>query len=186
MARPNRPFIPKSKFSYDEDQLLSEAVSTHGSSNWNTIAALLPGRTARQCRERWTNYVSPNLTTEAWTDADDRLLLEKYQVFGSQWHLIARFFKGRSKNSIFNRFLALQRKSGRECASESGTDSPPIDPMSAISEQIAKIMQSRCADPTTQDGFGILDEIDPIGFLDEGNPIGSKCDQEGEPDLSCH
>jgi hypothetical protein len=100
---------PKSKFAPFEDSLLRDAVRTHGSADWTVIATFVPGRNARQCRERWNNYVNPHLTQAAWTKADDQLLLEKFAELGSRWQLISGFFVGRSKNAIRNRFLSMRR-----------------------------------------------------------------------------
>jgi hypothetical protein len=41
------------KWTKDEDIKLKNAVQTHGGKNWNSIAALVPGRTQKQCRNRW-------------------------------------------------------------------------------------------------------------------------------------
>lgn len=38
-----------------EDELLMSLVAEHGNKNWRFIATHLPGRLAKQCRERWFN-----------------------------------------------------------------------------------------------------------------------------------
>ncbi|CAN0034213.1 unnamed protein product, partial [Ectocarpus sp. 8 AP-2014] len=38
------------------------------------IALSLPGRSARQCRDRWFNYLDPNLKTTPWSTQEFRLL----------------------------------------------------------------------------------------------------------------
>jgi hypothetical protein len=37
----------------DEDSKLKDAVHTHGDKDWVAIAALVPGRRQKQCRNRW-------------------------------------------------------------------------------------------------------------------------------------
>lgn len=45
-----------------EDALLMQLVAEHGNKNWRFIATYLPGRLAKQCRERWFNqYVPPTV-----------------------------------------------------------------------------------------------------------------------------
>jgi hypothetical protein len=108
MAR--RPSTPKCKFDSDEDALLTEAVQRLGTGDWCSIAAEIPGRNARQCRERWNNYANPHLTKEQWTVAEDELLLRKFRELGPKWHNIAGDFDGRAKNSVRNRFFTLARR----------------------------------------------------------------------------
>ena len=47
------------KFSHDEDQKLIKLVESYGQKNWGLIANEMPGRSQRQCRERWLNNLSP-------------------------------------------------------------------------------------------------------------------------------
>jgi hypothetical protein len=108
-----RTYTPKAKFEQQEDILLIAAVRSHGTADWSLIATAMPGRTARQCRERWNNYVNPSLNNEEWTDDEDALLLEKFREFGPKRHLIARYFKGRARNKIRNRIFAMQRREMR-------------------------------------------------------------------------
>ncbi len=49
----------KSKFTPEEDARLQELVAQFGSDNWTVIAQNMDGRTPRQCRERWTYYLTP-------------------------------------------------------------------------------------------------------------------------------
>jgi myb proto-oncogene protein len=49
------------KWSEDEDKKLKGAVLTHGGKNWDKIAALVPGRTKKQCNKRWHNALKPNI-----------------------------------------------------------------------------------------------------------------------------
>ena len=103
-------FTPKIKFSPHEDMLLLHAVQSLGTGDWHIIASRVPGRNARQCRERWNNYVNPSLISAPWTPEEDRFLMEKYQELGAHWRTIASYFSSRSTNSIKNRFTILQRR----------------------------------------------------------------------------
>jgi hypothetical protein len=51
-----------------EDSKLKDAVQTHcgkNCKNWAAIAALVPGRTEPQCRDRWYNALNPNIALTA-------------------------------------------------------------------------------------------------------------------------
>jgi hypothetical protein len=75
-----------------------------GYRDWEAVAAEMPGRTARQCRERWGNYLSPTVSNGPWTEGDDLLLISKINEFGRSWSVLTRFFKGRSENDLKNRW----------------------------------------------------------------------------------
>jgi hypothetical protein len=44
----------------DEDIKLKNAVRMHGGKKWFETAALVPGRTHKQCWDRWQKYMDPN------------------------------------------------------------------------------------------------------------------------------
>lgn len=52
------PGLKKGHWSEEEDARLKEIVN-QGVRNWGDVAQKIPGRTAKQCRERWTNHLHP-------------------------------------------------------------------------------------------------------------------------------
>lgn len=98
------------KFSQAEDQLLSKLVTQLGQKSWNLISKMLPGRTSRQCRDRWNHYLSPQINISSWTAEEDALLIEKIHEYGKQWSKIATFFPGRTGISIRNHCCKLSRQ----------------------------------------------------------------------------
>ena len=104
---------PRKNFSPEEDYTLALLVNQYGDSNWHLIAALMPNRNVRQCRERWVKYLNPSLRTEEWTSDEDRLLIQKRQEMGPKWKDISKFFNGRTDINIKNRYKVLKRKSIR-------------------------------------------------------------------------
>jgi hypothetical protein len=42
-------------------RILREMVMRHGDRKWALISQSLPGRVGKQCRERWTNHLRPDL-----------------------------------------------------------------------------------------------------------------------------
>jgi hypothetical protein len=111
----------KARFSFEDDRLLSDAVDRLGTLDWSAIAKELPGRNARQCRERWRNYVSPTLIHDSWTGIEDEQLVKIFSELGSKWRDMTAFFPGRSRNSIHNRVRTLQLMQ-REKETKSNTD----------------------------------------------------------------
>ncbi|OHS92783.1 Myb-like DNA-binding domain containing protein [Tritrichomonas foetus] len=94
------------RFSNKEDVILLSLVKD-GKPKWNEIALNLPGRTARQCRERYTNYLRPDLNKSQWTIQEDEMLGQKYQIYGPQWKIISTFFPGRSPVNVKNHHSCL-------------------------------------------------------------------------------
>jgi hypothetical protein len=85
-------------------------VDTFGSSDWAAIADRMPGKNQRQCRERWINYLAPELNSSSWTSEEDFLLIQKYNELGPKWVQIAAFFPNRTDSMMKNRFNKLQRR----------------------------------------------------------------------------
>jgi hypothetical protein len=98
------------RFTPLEDQRLRDLVSEHGQTDWGKISSLLGTRCARQCRERYRNYLDPTLRQEPWTGDEDQLLFEKFAEFGPKWALIQQFFDGRSEANVKNRWAQLMAK----------------------------------------------------------------------------
>jgi hypothetical protein len=94
----------KVKWSDAEDRLLLANVAQHGNVNWSVIASGMPGRSGKQCRERWINWLDPKLNQENWTPEEDEILLYKQKECGNCWAKIARFLPGRSANGSKNRW----------------------------------------------------------------------------------
>ena len=123
----------KNKFTASEDQKLIDIVKnyeftkknckitstfipsikkTKGSNDdWSNIAKQLnTGRNARQCRDRWLYYLSPQIQKEPWTADEDELLIKKYNEFGPKWTKISSFFHSRTDVNLKNHWKVLQRK----------------------------------------------------------------------------
>lgn len=96
-------------FTADEDARLRDIVSQMNPPDWRRVALQMYSRTARQCRERWKNYINPTIKSIPWTLEEEAVLNEKFAEFGSKWQKIARFLPGRSSNSIKNHRLRWQR-----------------------------------------------------------------------------
>jgi hypothetical protein len=97
------------RFTPEEDTALSQAVTQYGIRDCALIASFVPGRTARQCRDRWNSHLNPILNLLPWTPDKDDLLLQKYQELGHKWTRIAAFFPDRTDMQCKNRWHTLQR-----------------------------------------------------------------------------
>jgi hypothetical protein len=100
---------PRSTFRPEEDFRLKELVRRLGR-DWNEVARQMSNRNARQCKERWMNYLSPDVCAQPWTDDDDQLLLRKVSELGPKWVQITSFFPKRTDSNLKNRWFILMRR----------------------------------------------------------------------------
>lgn len=107
--RPSKKPHPRFPFSKDEDAKLKELVNCYGT-NWNAISEKMGNRNARQCKERWTNYLSPNVIMKPWTSEEDEFLKNKLAEFGPKWVKISTYFQNRTDIQLKNRWFVLMRK----------------------------------------------------------------------------
>jgi hypothetical protein len=93
-----------------EDVKLKDAVKTHGGKNWVAIAALVPGRTRRQCSDRWHNALVPSadratVRADNWTAVEDSKLKDAFQIHdGKNWGAIASLVSDRTPKQCRNRW----------------------------------------------------------------------------------
>lgn len=109
-AKRKTKIVHKYKFTKEEDEKLCLLVNHFGENNWSLISKNMKNRNARQCRERWKNYINPKLSKNEWTEEDDQFLIKKFQEIGPHWNKITQYFHNRSSNSVRNRFVRLYKK----------------------------------------------------------------------------
>lgn len=104
---PKKRVISRVRFTIKEDQELINVVSTFGSNNWNKISEEF----SKQCRDRYLNYLSPNIQNKKeWTIEEDKCLIFYYLLYPNRWHFITQFLPGRSEVSIKNRYKQIENE----------------------------------------------------------------------------
>ncbi|KAK9675827.1 hypothetical protein RND81_11G034200 [Saponaria officinalis] len=97
-------------WSQEEDDILKDQISIHGTENWTIIASMFKDKTTRQCRRRWYTYVNCDSKKGGWSPEEDVLLCEAQKIFGNRWTEIAKVVSGRTDNAVKNRFSTLCKK----------------------------------------------------------------------------
>jgi hypothetical protein len=106
--------IMRHKFTPEEDEFLRSLVNQLGMCDWIAIAWHFQGRTARECRDRWKHYLSPDVLVGNWTEADDQLLLAKIAEIGPRWAAIKQLFPGRTDIGLKNHYISITTRRNKE------------------------------------------------------------------------
>ena len=87
--RPELLIGSRSAWTAKEDALVTQLVAEHGAHNWVELAKHVKGRVGKQCRERWNNHLSPDVSKAAWTANEEAELMRLHGVHGNKWTEIA-------------------------------------------------------------------------------------------------
>ena len=111
-ANAKRPWTAK------EDARLVDVVGRVGAANWSLIAAEVDGRTGKQCRERWTNHLTPDVSKATWSQEEDELITRGVEELGTKWSEIVKRLPGRTDNAIKNRYNSIRRRAASSDSAE--------------------------------------------------------------------
>ncbi|XP_074274562.1 transcription factor MYB124-like isoform X1 [Silene latifolia] len=113
----NASYKPKERrivtWTQEEDDILRDQISIHGTDNWTIIASNFKDKTTRQCRRRWYTYLNSDFKKGGWSPEEDMLLCEAQKIFGNRWTEIAKVVSGRTDNAVKNRFSTLCKKKAK-------------------------------------------------------------------------
>ena len=94
-----------------EDNRLTSLVESFGERNWDEIARHLgKDRNSSQCRERFVNYLRPDLTFHDFSNQEKSQFLALHAIFGNKWTQISAQLRGRSHPYVKNYYYLLLRK----------------------------------------------------------------------------
>lgn len=108
-----KPGIVRGKWSPAEDAHLRSLVQQWGK-EWSRIAEATPGRTSKQCRQRWRFQLDPSLNHGPFTAAEDRVLVRMHAELGTRWSKIAQQIEGRTPDAVKVRWKSITRKRKRD------------------------------------------------------------------------
>jgi hypothetical protein len=116
----------KGKWTKEEDSTLTDAVVKHNSEDWAAISELAPGRTKRQCLNRWHSALySKSDDTIArvgkWTKNEDSTLTDAVEKHnGKDWVAISSLVPGRTKHQCYRRWHGILDSKKNETTARKG------------------------------------------------------------------
>ncbi len=103
----------RDRWTMEEESCLRELTERYGHKRWKLVAKLLNqaydnDKTAKQCRDRWNNYVK-SVGSAATSEVSSDLLCMHHTVFGNKWTKIAQVMNTHP-TVVKNVFYNLLRK----------------------------------------------------------------------------
>ena len=101
---------PSRTWTAEEDSIVTRTVLAEPAdaapyTRWSELVAHLPGRSGKQARDRWTNFLNPAIDRTPFGREDDLALFRGHSEFGKKWVEISElvFQSRRSENQVKNR-----------------------------------------------------------------------------------
>lgn len=123
------PYVRGGVWTNVEDEILRAAVAKYGMQQWSRVASLLVRKTAKQCKARWAEWLSPAVRKSDWTATEDEKLLHLARIMPNMWRSIADML-GRTATQCLERYNALliQSTETSEDIEDTAIESRPARP----------------------------------------------------------
>ena len=99
-----------------EDEILKAAIAKYGLNQWSRVSSLLPKKSAKQCKQRWKEWLDPRIKKLDWDRSEDEKLLQLIKLRPNQWNSIG-IMMNRTANQCIERYQQLL---GESLETESG------------------------------------------------------------------
>lgn len=100
-----------------EDEVLKAAVMKYGLNQWSRISSLIVRKSAKQCKERWYEWLDPNIKKTEWTRDEEEKLLHLAKMFPCQWKTIGSIIGRTAYQSMMHYEKLLDKAQGKDSES---------------------------------------------------------------------
>ncbi|GJM96638.1 hypothetical protein PR202_ga13499 [Eleusine coracana subsp. coracana] len=100
--RPSAAWTPR------EDAALARLADEHGARHWRRVAELMPGRSSRQCRDRWRHHLARDVYHRPFTAADDEELACLFLRHDGRWKDVSRAAHRRTSRVMRRRWKEIR------------------------------------------------------------------------------
>lgn len=105
-----KPKGGKGPWTYQEDKLLLDAMASFsGHICWEELSKRIPGRSAKQCRERWQFRLHPDVNKSPFEPWEDEIIIQERVNNNLHWTFIAQKLPGRTSCAVKNRWYTVLR-----------------------------------------------------------------------------
>ena len=103
-----RSYLRGGVWKNSEDEILKAAIMKYGKTQWARVASLLPKKSAKQCKARWSEWLDPSIKKTEWKREEDERLLHLAKRMPTQWRTIAPAMGGgRTATQCLRRYQEL-------------------------------------------------------------------------------
>jgi len=99
----HRKHRARSQWKASEDAKLLSLIQEHGQ-RWSLIGDLIGSKSCKQVRDRYLNFLRPDINRAPFTVEEDNLLISLYKTFGKKFKMISDHMPNRSEIQVKNRY----------------------------------------------------------------------------------
>ncbi|TVU27625.1 hypothetical protein EJB05_19119, partial [Eragrostis curvula] len=99
---------PSPAWTPEEDARLALFAKDHAFRRWRRVAEGMPGRSSKQCRDRWRHHLARDVYHRPFTAGDDEELARLFRRHGGRWKEMSRAAHGRTSRIMRRRWKEIR------------------------------------------------------------------------------
>ncbi|GJM96641.1 hypothetical protein PR202_ga13502 [Eleusine coracana subsp. coracana] len=99
---------PSTAWTPEEDATLARLADEHGGCHWRRVADHMPGRSSRQCRDRWRHHLPHDEYHRPFTADDDEELARLFLRRAGRWSAVSRAAHRRTSRVMRRRWKEIR------------------------------------------------------------------------------